>query len=76
MYLGCVETLPWALEKAPMGDAQKTKDHYSIVLAAWVIGCVLVGIILINHEHCMPSSDDDGDDDGVGDDAHAGHNHF
>ena len=60
-----------------MDDPDKTKEHYRVVLIAWIVGCVLIGIILINHEHCMPGGDDDGDDDeAMGDDAHAGHNHF
>ena len=29
-------------------------EHYVVVLASFVLGAVLIGLVLINHEHCVP----------------------
>lgn len=39
-------------------------------LVAFVVGCVAIGLVLLDHEHCIPTAAD-----GAAADPHAGHNH-
>lgn len=45
-------------------NANTAKLRFGAILA-FVLGCVAIGLVLLDHEHCIPA----------GSDAHAGHNH-
>ena len=60
IYLAASEALPLALNGAGASATfAETKKHYAAVLAAFIFGAVAVGLILLNHEHCVEESDDD-----------------
>ena len=71
LYLGCSETVPKALALGNGLDIPALKKHYAIILASFLFGAIVVGLILLDHEHCSVPTDDDGGSD----DPHAGHNH-
>ena len=57
VYLAAVEALPRALkysEELESPSMEMMKRHYFCVFAAFVAGAVLIGLVLINHEHCVP----------------------
>ena len=55
LYLGAVECIPRALAQSDNIKAHgyaQFKRHYATVLAAFVIGAVSIGLILLDHKHC------------------------
>merc|ERR1712178_362703 len=71
VYLGASETIPKALELGNGMETTDLKKHYAVVLVTFLIGAILVGLILFDHEHCSPPADDDAAEEG----GHAGHAH-
>ena len=71
IYLGASEALPYAFnlyKKIELQSFSAVKMHYLKVLSAFALGAIALGLVLIDHEHCVYGDDD-------GDDAHAGHGH-
>merc|ERR1712178_75847 len=54
LYLGASETIPKALAMGNKMDNMTLKKHYAIILGCFLLGAILVGLILLNHEHCSP----------------------
>lgn len=57
LYLATSEALPRALGySAKLEDKSggAIKQHYAAVLASFILGAVLIGLVLIKHEHCVP----------------------
>ena len=76
VYLAAAEAMPLALAYSNKLKAQSfgaIKRHYAIVLFAFVVGAAAVGLILFNHEHCVPEPVDGAAVSSGG--AHAGHGH-
>ena len=70
VYLAAVEALPRALrysEELTDPDAipeggflTAMKKHYLFVFLAFVAGVLLIGLVLINHAHCVPGGGEHG----------------
>ena len=61
LYLATVEALPRAFQESEKLEDQSTqsvKKHYAAVLASWFIGCLFIGLVLMNHKHCVPEGED------------------
>jgi len=57
VYLAASEALPRALryaEQLESKDNAAHKKHHCIVLLSFIIGAVLIGVVLVEHEHCVP----------------------
>ena len=73
VYLAAAEALPLALAYSDKLKAQSfgaIKRHYAIVLFCFVVGATAVGLILLDHQHCVPAPVA-----GAVASAHAGHGH-
>ena len=56
-YLACVEALPRALAYAnqiPNATEVDVKKHAGLVLLSFMFGALVLGLVLIDHEHCVP----------------------
>lgn len=57
VYLATTEALPRALGYSDQLEGKASSDvkkHYAVVLASFLLGAVLIGIVLTNHKHCVP----------------------
>ena len=57
VYLATAEALPRALAYADQLEDHSfmsTKKHYAAVFAAFFFGALMIGLVLIEHEHCVP----------------------
>ena len=60
LYLGASETIPKALALSDGQSFNEVKVHYLNVLAWFIIGAILVGLILLDHEHCEGEAEEGG----------------
>ena len=70
LYLGASEALPYAFglySKLDLQSGSTVRKHYLKCLAAFAIGAIGIGLVLLDHEHCVPETDDA--------DASGGHGH-
>ena len=70
LYLGASEALPYAFglySKIDLQSSSTVRKHYLKCLAAFAIGAIGIGLVLLDHEHCVPETDDA--------DASGGHGH-
>ena len=64
IYLGATVSLPAALSAGKgVGEAAREHKHTAVVLAAFVLGAVAIGLILIDHEHCDAGHEGHGDEE-------------
>ena len=59
VYLACSEVIPWAIalyNKMDLGDdaAGAAKQLYLKIMMGFAFGSIVIGLILLGHEHCAP----------------------
>jgi len=59
LQIGCVECMP------KMVNPALSPKRKLICMFFFIVGAILIGLVLLDHEHCIPE----------GDDSHAGHGH-
>lgn len=52
IYLGATVSLPAALRARRSPDAPGERNHTALVILAFVLGAVAIGLILMDHAHC------------------------
>jgi len=65
LYVACTEAATHVIE----GAAKYSAKDRIILFACFMVGAVGIGLVLLDHEHCVPKGA------GEGSDPHAGHNH-
>jgi len=59
LHIGAVECMP-KIYRATMEEAKSSKILRGSCILAFIVGTILIGLILLDHEHCVPEGESGG----------------